>query len=308
MRIGKRIFPYPTLNRDESYSNIVNSKFNLCDDYELNYDDGYFMIKNVYYEITDNEIKKLITDGIIKVLLVMESSTTIFRESFILEEKPKDIFINIDDLKDRVEISAYGVLNSEVKNFSLKNFNEYYQGFKFDLNKHNIILIDDGFSVNLEYDESEDDLITSIFSVVKDMDNTEIITVTSKINKIIITLPEEQFNIYDQSKRHSSLTEIYFTNLLIPALLQELTLIKEQVINDEEGRKYQDVEDVISDYYWFSSIRNQYENIYEEKLSIETIKNMDVLNVSQRLINNPITKSFDQAYELLTLGGYDEED
>lgn len=301
MRVGKKNFPYPVLNRDQSYSTINESFFRINENYEIIYENGLMKIKNIKYELDDSGIQKLIDDKLIKIFLVIESSSSFFKKTFELTNESKNFEVSIDDLKDRVEFSSYGVVVDNIPNYKLNNFNEFYQGFNFSLAKNNIILIDDGFSVNIEIDESDDDIVSSIFLFIRDDINKEIISVNHDNQKINIHIPEEQFQIYELTKRLDQMSYVYFSNLLIPALLQTLTEIKFIISEDPN---YEDISDICRDYYWFSSISKQYKNVYEEELTIDILHNINILELSQKLINNPVTKSIDRIYEL-TKGGDD---
>src|SRR5690554_1221823 len=160
MLVGKKIFPYPVLNRDITYSSIENSFFNISNSVEIEYAEEQFIIKNIFFDLKNKELMDLYKEGKIEVFCVVESSSSIFRQEFKLTDNPQDIYIDINNLKDRVEISAYGTVYSKQLNYNLKSFDNIYKDDSFNLTKNNIILIDDGFSVNVEYDEREDDIIT----------------------------------------------------------------------------------------------------------------------------------------------------
>ncbi len=296
MRVGKKNFPYPVINRDLSYSTFINSNFQLADDLEIIRKENILIIKNVYYKINDSYIEELIEKKLIKVYCVVECSHTVYRKEFIIGNQPTDVEVDINNLRNAVVISAFGVAAENFEGYSTKSFDKHYLDFKFSIQKNNILLIDDGFSIKVEFDEAEDDKISSIFNVIKVKRQTKTIDILGHSTKIFIYLPEEQFNIYENLSRSNLTHPIFFSILLIPALYKELSNLQLKSRKDETN--FESIDDIIREFKWFRSVANRYKNIYNEKLDIEIFKNADILELSQKLINEPIPDAINEISNL----------
>ena len=202
MRIGKKLFPYPTINNSKNASCFQNSNFALIyDDVE---DDNNLVLKNAHIELDNQTLIELFEQGKIDATVIVECSSTIFRKSFKISRIPKDIIVPVMNLRDQVVISCF-VYATEDFSYISDDFLEDYQGYTFNIEKYDILAIDDGFTTKIEYDESKDKKVSSIFSIIKDefiSNNVMKIEPTSK--KIVIHLPEEQFGCYENMKNNDN--------------------------------------------------------------------------------------------------------
>lgn len=302
MRVGKKIFPYPVVNRDISYSTFHKTVFKLNENIDFLEENNMLIIKDISYYLDDSYLQGLVEKGFITVYCVVECSYTVFRKKFVIGMEPTTIKIDISNLKDTVVISAFGVASKDIKGFNTADFSENYLGYEFNIEKNNILLIDDGYSIKIEYDDREDDKIASIFNIIKIMKDTKTINISSNNKKIFIDLPEKQFNIYETLSRLKSTQRIFFSLLLIPALHKELIEIQYHAkMNDSF---YQDIDDIVREKYWFSSIVNRYKEVYSKEINLDDFKELNLFEFSQKLIDEPITDSIDKIYDLF----YTKED
>ena len=66
--------------------------------------------------------------------------------------------------------------------------------------------------------KSNDNKMSSIFTIVKKDDAEGIVTYNDEPNKIVIYLNPEDYSIYDTMKNYSMYNSVFFANLVIPAL------------------------------------------------------------------------------------------
>lgn len=305
MRIGKRIFPYPVINNQFDLSTFSSSDFSL----KLNVvqTEDKCILKDIYYTIDNDYIIKLISEGLIKVYCIIECSATLYRSIIEISEIASTIELDIRELNGQVSISAYGIATDTIYEFKCDDFIEDYSEYDFIIDKHDIILIDDGISFKVDYDESKDSKISSIFSVIKDMNpNQTLIHLRTSSKKINIHVPEIQFNKYDNLKLNSNIKNVFFASLLIPALVSELSKIQFDCVS--ETSKYFDIGDIEFDYSWFRSISKQYKKLNNSDLNIDLFKQLNIFEFAQVLVDSPISKGIDEAFQLTVGRGDDNED
>ena len=304
MRIGKKLFPYPTINNSKNASCFQNSNFALIyDDVE---DDNNLILKNAHIELDNQTLIELFEQGKIDATVIVECSSTIFRKSFKISRIPKDIIVPVMNLRDQVVISCF-VYATEDFSYISDDFLEDYQGYTFNIEKYDILAIDDGFTTKIEYDESKDKKVSSIFSIIKDefiSNNVMKIEPTSK--KIVIHLPEEQFGCYENMKNNANYQEIFFSILTIPALIACLQSIQDQMLYGEVT-----LDNIHIDYSWFCSIEYAYKNQFNEDLDENKFKKLNVVELSQQLMNyasvTAISDLFKQEFSKLVRGDNDDE-
>jgi len=299
MRIGKKLFPYPTINNSKNASCFEKSNFALI--YDDADDDTNLVLKNAHIELNNQALIELLEQGKVKATVIVECSSTIFRKSYNISKIPSDIIIPISNLRDQVVISCFVYANEDFSYIS-EDFLEDYQGYSFNIEKYDILAIDDGFTTRIEYDENKDKKVSSIFSIIKDEFITNnVMKIEPTVKKIVIHLPEEQFGCYENMKNNDNYREIFFSILTIPALIYCLKDIQDQML-------YNDVtfDDIHLDYSWFSSIEYAYKNLCNEELNENKFKKLNVSELSQQLMNyasvTAISDLFKQEFSHLVRG------
>ena len=303
MRIGKKLFPYPTLNNSKNISCFKNCSFAL--EYEDMDDNENLILKDAHIEVDDKTINDLLDSGKIKATVIIECSSTIYRKNFEISKIKKDIVVPLCNLREKVVISCF-IYATESFTFKSDNFLEDYEGYSFDIEKYDIIAIDDGFTTRVEYDEEKDKKVSSIFSVIVDENLSEqLMKIEPTSRKIIIHLPEEQFGCYENMKNNDNYRELFFSILTVPALIFSLQSIQDRLLFNEES-----LDNIRIDFKWFESIENAYNNLYGFTLTDDLFKKADIPMLSQKLMNNAsvtaISDLFKQEFSKMVRGEDDE--
>lgn len=303
MRIGKRLFPYPTINNSRNASCFKNSSYSL--EY-VDYEDEkgtHLILKDACIVLNNRNLSNLINDGKAKAVLIVECSSTIFRKKYSISQTPIDIKIPLSNLRGKVEISSFIYATEEIKYYHDKDFLDDYEEYSFNIEKYDILAIDDGFTTKIDYDKSKDKKLSSIFLVVSDSNQAlQTMRVRNADKQIIIYLPEKQFGIYDQIKINSSFQNIFFAIITIPALSNCLI---------ELQKKDLDIEEIRMEHSWFSSIINGYKRIYGNELTEDRFKELNAFEFAQEVMNNATINSigdvFDISFQKMLTGGVEDE-
>jgi hypothetical protein len=301
MHLGKRLFPYPTLNAEKVLSQYTKSVFEFS--YDRSLSDDKFVLDNVFYELTNAYIKSLVADGKAKCLCVVECSNTRYRKTFDISETPQRIVINLRDLNDKVSIGAYIIATQDIDDFSPDDLDPDYEGFDtFSVEKYDVIAIDDGYLEKVSFDQEKDNAVSSIFIVVEDGHiKDEMMKVSYDSKKIIISLPKSAFPSYDKGKRPEKYHCIFFSLMSIPALAYAL---------DDLKSMDKTLDELTMLYDWLPSVTKQYKNVFGKELIDEDFKTMKSLEVAQALMNYPSTKAIVESFNLISgnsEGGKDDE-
>jgi len=303
MQIGNKLFPYPTLNNVGLRSCFKETTYSFkCSDYS---DGKNYILGDAHIELNNHNIIKMIEDGMLGIGLIVECSATVYRKMFEIGIEPRTICIPIGDLRDKVVISCYVYAKRDINNFSDKDFLEEYDGYTFNIEKNDIIAIDDGFSTIIDYDENIDKKVSSIFQVIRDK-STDAMGIEMKTKKIIITLPDQEFNNYNSLRTTDNYQNIIFSMMAIPALQNCLKELQDKINYGES-----DMDSLEMDYQWFISVKNAYKKQFDVELSEDTFKQIDIVKISQKLLNDGNLNAIKDLFEIATkknlIGGEDDE-
>jgi len=294
MQIGKKGYPYPVINHAKNYNCYINSTYSL--ELEQIEDGDNYILKNVRIVTNSELLKDLLKNGKAKAMIMIDCSSTLFKYYEEISLEPKDIVIPINKLLGRVEISSVTYAKEEINDLTSEDFIDDFSGYKFQIEKYCPIALDDGIISKIEYDDLDDKKVSSIFSVVKSFDSEKkIMTVINDDKKIKIELPEHEYDNFDRLNGQSTFQHIFFAMIIIPSLSMCLKEIQDEI-------KYQNklFEDIIDSHTWFISVQNAYKKLYNNDLTEDTFLSLDVLELSQEIMDDCIVNSIDDFYDIIT--------
>jgi len=285
MRLKNSLFPYPLLN-SKAYLSSFNG-INFSFDYEEQQDSEYYYLNNIFISLNDDNLIQLLKSGKVGASVVVECSRTIYRNVFSIGLEPIDIKIPINNLRGPIEISCFMYAKDNIINYSSGNFNKVYEGYKFNIDKYDILAVDDGFNSKIDYDEEKDNKVSSIFVVIPSGDlESKIMDIDIKRQSIKITLPSMEYGLYTNMKNDSRYQNLFFAILAIPALSYALSKVQEE-----------DFDTARLKYDWLESVINAYKKVYERDLC-EDWKKLEC-DVPQRLLNDAVSKSINDLFYLM---------
>lgn len=299
MHIGNRSFPYPVLNRDISLSDYVSEsifkvEFDTGEDGAPFVQNGEVIFKNLHYTLTDESLSTLIENGKVKGTFIIESSSSVYRSKFDISSIPNDLRVSLRSISGKVIVSCYLYASDNINGFNSKGFIPAYNGYSFDIDKYDILAVDDGYSIRIDVDPSDDDKIASIFTVVQKMDNTTIMSYTDTGKGITITVPSIYFNEYENIKTKKECNNIAFSILAIPALSGCLSLIL--------SKRYESIEDILDNHSWFNAVCKSYKRMTGVALTLDEFQNKDPFELSQLVLNSAPCNAL-KDFDNMLLGG-----
>lgn len=297
MHIGNRIFPYPVLNRNEALSDYVeNSIFKLEFDVDENgapiVRNGEIIFKNLHYSVTDASLISLLEQGKLKGAFIVECSASVYRSRFDISSTPYDLKVSAHEINGNVVASCYLYATEDIADFKSTGFIPEYAGYSFDIDKFDILAVDDGFKFKIELDPT-DDKVASIFTVVKKEDASDIMSYDYDDKKIIVRLPAAYYDCYDNIKTKKECNNIAFAMIAIPALVGCL---------EDVCSKYYSLEEILDDQSWFNAICISYKRRTGNALTFEDFESMNKLELAQMVLNSASCNGL-KDFDNMLLGG-----
>lgn len=282
MQVKTKIFPYPIINHNQDYSNYLNKSFDLL--FEEKEDEVSYILSHCKFETNSVLMNQLYVEEKIGVIIVVECSATVYRKVFPIDQIGKDFRLNKVDFTERVDISMFAYAKEDFVLVS-DEFDPDYNGIEFEIEKYDIVAANDGFNIYFKHDQSENNLVQSIFSVTQGQDTTEneYIVECDTGRKITITLSEKDYGNYKRIYTVSTYKEVFFNMILVPALIEGLSQCK-NYLNDES----RDLDDIGNRYIWFRSIQAAYKKLKGEDLSLQDFKTISPVTLAQRLLGRPL--------------------
>ena len=221
MQVKGKIFPYPVINHNKAFSNFGDKSFQIA--FEPQENEKSYILKDCRFETDSSLISTLYAEGKIGIVLIVECSDTVYRKSFDVSNVGKDLVLMKVDFMGKVDISMFAYAKEA---FMMKSdeFEEDYKDIVFEIEKYDIIGANDGFNVRFRCEESEDNLVQSIFSVVPNESlEPGVYRVECNIGKkITITLSEEDYKNYKTIYTVPAYKEVFFNMILVPTLIEGL--------------------------------------------------------------------------------------
>lgn len=299
MHIGNRIFPYPVLNRNEALSDYVaESVFKVEFDVDENgspiVQNGEVVFKNLHYSVTDASLLTLLEQGKLSGAFIVECSASVYRNKFDIGPVPYDLRISAHEINGNVVVSCYLYATEDISDFKSTSFIPEYAGYSFDIDKFDILAVDDGFKFKIELDPTEDDKVASIFTVVKKEDCDDIMSYDYNDKKIIVRLPATYYDCYDNIKTKKECNNIAFAMLAIPALAC--------CLEDICSRQYYSIEEILDNHSWFNAICISYKRRTGNVLTFDDFESINKLELAQMVLNSASCNGL-KDFDNLLLGG-----
>lgn len=305
MQLGNRVFPYPVLNKNDNLSDYKESStfmvsFDTNEDGSPYVVDGKVIFKNLHYTITDDSLKELIEEEKLKGAFIVECSASVYRNKFDISQTPYDLPVSVHELNGNVVTSCYIYATEDITGFKSDGFIDDYKNYTFDIDKFDILAADDGYKFKIDLDPTEDDKVSSIFTVIPLETNESIMKYENGDRNITIELPREYFNSYDIIKRKKEYNNIAFSMIAIPVL--------SNCISEINTYEWEDIDSIYDEHKWFNAVRISYKRKKGTELILENFYEMNSLELAQLVLNNASCNGVKDFENMLVGNGDDDED
>lgn len=289
MQLRNKYYPYPVIIEGGEY--YTDSTFTSSVEQKM---EGFNIKLHLTAELKDEKMLSMIKSGELIYVHHIECPQTCYRRAVKTSEPECEILIKDSDVNGTVQICSFAAAEKDIEKYTNESFSPDYRGIKFNIEKGCIMAVGSEYSIRVN--KQRDDLknTASIFSIVKNMDQTaDTAAVDLGKQKIIITLPETTYNQYASIQNYADMQPVMHSMIIIPALMYAFSELK------EAGNQLYEYED----YRWFRGLRKACGAV-NISLDEEGIKNLDIVKVPQLLLNSPLIK----AVEFCALGGGVHED
>ena len=282
MKLANKLYPYPVLNNESN--DYINSKFDIDVTFKKTKKSITFYFK---VELDEESLWEFINQDNAFFCVHLECNSSCYRELFKFNEPTYQVEISSDKLNAEVDLCCFIIANNNIELNDNPNFNEVYYGIKFNIDKYNILAIGTQRSIIIEKDYDPLKNIRSIFTVIPDDEEKQLISMDYSGNIIQIFIPRKQYSIYKNISSYTHLIPTIHSALIIPVLIEIFEMFK----RDENSW------DEYEDKSWFRSIKKALDNI-NINLDPENNYNINSVRYAQLIIDSPILKVFDGLFSI----------
>ena len=278
MNLDKKLFPYPVLK--ESNNDYENSEIK----FDAKIEKTQTMVSfNMNITITDELILKYIEEGKMEYVFWIENSMTKYRIAKKTISPSFDFEISASKLNGIVEMVGFIIAKENIKGYQNPNFNKDYGNSKFLIEKGYVIAISDVKTVEIEKKKEDFKSPKSVFVIIPDSDLQSEYDVVMDDELIKIRLPEKTFLQYKDLVNTTISQNVSFSIFVVPVLVNILWELR----NEDARERYQDKK-------WYKVLNRK----ISEKLGFpieddNRFDNVDLLKLSQQLIDSPIIVAID---------------
>lgn len=234
MNITNRLYTYPVLNEDRD--DYIDCTFKV--DINVKMKGVNSVVFDIEIKMNNDELEKMIGDGLAEYVIHIECSNTAFRKAFRGVTKKVSEEIEIGKLNGRVEIIAMIVAKKDIERFTNTKWNEDYMGLTFEIAKGSVLAYQNmpNFDIIKNYEELENS--ASIFKIQKLVtEKTMPMEVDLDSDYIGIRVAIKEYDIYSRLCDLESLQPILNAMIILPALVYIFEALREEgAIGDFEKR------------------------------------------------------------------------
>jgi hypothetical protein len=276
MEIRPKLYPYPVLSY---YSDdYIGSNFNV----EINAQPDGYNFKLIFKSELDDEILQgYIASEDVNFVYHLECAQTGFRN--VLKTSLPEITHIIPDknIRGQLQICPFIVAMKDLPSYVNGSFNEDYRGFKFAIEAGCVMAVAKQINIEIEKDINDLSQTPSIFSIIKNADETELgMLVDMYKTKIVIKLPEKDYYNFKSIRDEADIQPVLNSIVVIPALL---FVLEELCRLDPNSR------DELNVYSWYRVIKRVLSLRFNTDIESDKLSSLNMIEVSQKLINTPLS-------------------
>lgn len=287
MNITNRLYTYPILcNEKDDY---VDSVFDVT----MSTDDSTVSNLNlkIHFKMNNKEIRQAMLDKKAEYVIHIECPTTSFRAK-VSSEIRSDIEYSIPykKLNGKIELVAFVLATQNIEGFISNDWNEDFEGLKFDISKGSILAFHNLPDLIISKDDQDLMRASSIFSVVKRNTDANLpISIELNSDKIRIGLASKEYQMYNKFANVDEARPIVNALVILPALVYTFEELRQ--VGNEDNFKYKS---------WYISLEKAYQKKGVNLQQVLLDDDRTSLECAQDAMDLPITSALDCIQDLFT--------
>ncbi|WP_145028451.1 hypothetical protein [Paenibacillus sp. Y412MC10] len=230
MQIKHRYFPHPVL------CDFFNGFGEHTYEVELKYEtEGNFYRFEATFRTTSQTLKQMIYQKQACYLLHFECGPTRYRKVFTTYDKTMTFIIPAHQLESQVDLCPAIAAIKDIDKYASEEFDEAYGNDPFSVSRGDILAIAEPKSLIIVKRKDSLRPVSSVFMFERSPDNSSPIDFNLDGDKVIIYLPEDEFNSLSLlNANNKALAPLYSLMAVVPVLTNIIEIIKSSKDSDTE--------------------------------------------------------------------------
>lgn len=292
MEISNKLFPYPVLaSFNDDY---VESNFDV--EIKIKSNNRQYVIFDVQVVLENDHLLNLIENDLVDFAIHIECSNTSYRSLIRFSDLSYELVIPSGMINKKVTLCPYILARKTIVDYFNPQFNKYYEGLSFHIDRHSILAISLPSDIFIEKDYDEIKKVSSIFSIVKDLNEESRDIIVEKDDLIRIKVPQKQYDDFKNLTIGLTHMDIINSIVIVPVLVGVFEECKRNgTLFVEEYQEFK----------WYRALKKALKK-KEIDIESETFKEQDSLILAQSLLENPIMKAIDKYTKILNRDIYED--
>jgi hypothetical protein len=234
MKLTERAFPHPVVGNSDD---VLDSAFQAT--IEPKYDHESYHI-SVRVACSSPTICELVNRGQACYVLHVECGNTLYREKFDFNSTEWNVVIPRQNLHSTVDVNVFVIAQRDIRSYRIENAHPDYGNMSFSVETGDILAVAEGLSFDADIDFDMLRSVRSIVEVAERTDDQESAPVVIDLNyeRIRLVLSKADFATYRVLRTNKVLSQTLIAMLVIPALVEAITVLRGSGSDYEELRWY----------------------------------------------------------------------
>lgn len=272
MSVNSKSYPHPVLGNEDDAEGSFNVEFK----YELS-KEAVFL--NTVFNLQNENIEKLIKQGMAAFIMEVECRSSFFRTSFSAKSKTERFSIPSRLLRERVSVSFYVCASENIKDYIPSGCHPDYEGARFEIEKGDVIAA--GGNCSFIAEKSFDPLrppISSLMSIREGSRHAGPMEIDYGPEKITVELSKDDWREYIEVKKQNLAVSTLHASIVLPVLIDAIYQVQKG--NSE-----------FEDKSWYGRL--------EAILDAKGLNGREPFEAAQRILDNPASRNFQSINEML---------
>lgn len=279
MKVNTKSYPHPVLGNGDD----LGGSFKVELRRELSRTE---IVLNPTFVLQNASIEDLLKKGKASFVIEVECRSAFYRKSFSTRKQIERFTIPATALRERVTVGFYICADQDIKNYRPSEPHDDYEGATFDIDAGDIMALGGQYSFLAE--KSFDPLrppVSSFMSIVQGSQHEGPMEMDYENEKITIILSKADWKNYLEVRGQKLAEGILHASIVFPALIDAIHTMR-RGDGEYEGMA------------WYGRL--------EAILEAKSLQDNDPFEVAQRILENPISRSF-KSVEALSDDTYNDE-
>ena len=293
MEISNKLFPYPVLaSFNDDY---IDSNFDVT--VRIKSTTRNYVTFEVLVSLENDHLLNLIESDLADFAIHIECSSTSYRSLVRFTDLSYEFVVPSGMINAKVTLCPYILARKTISDYINPLFNRYYEGLSFYIDRHSIMAISLPSEIIIAKDYDEIKKVSSIFTLVKDLNEESKDVIVTPDDLIKIKVPSKLYEDFKYLSNAQGQSDLINAIIIVPAIIG---------VFEERKRRGELFVEEYQETRWYRALKKA---LSKKDIDFEsdTFLEEDSLKLAQILLDSPITKAVESYSKIFESGDIYED-